>query len=262
MADKKLAIIAVGGNSLILDETKKTVQDQYAAIVETCRNIAGILEMGYRVVVTHGNGPQVGFILRRSELARSELHEVPLDSCGADTQGAIGYQIQQAMGNETKSWPHPPTVVTVVTRVLVDRDDPSFGKPSKPIGSFMSKELAFEHWEQIASHPVALGWRGIGKRRRGDGKTPLGRYDLGVPRPSRKYGTFIPVGYPTAEQRQRGFTGSAIGIHGPPRETRHAGLANVADDWTLGCIAVADDATIRAVAAWVRANPQAPILLE
>ncbi len=90
MAESKLAIIAVGGNSLIVDETRRTVPDQYAAIVATCRSIAGILEMGYRVVVTHGNGPQVGFILRRSELARCELHEVPLDSCGADTQGAIG----------------------------------------------------------------------------------------------------------------------------------------------------------------------------
>ncbi len=119
-----------------------------------------------------------------------------------------------------------------------------------------------EQSSPIATHPVALGWRGMGKRRRGDGKTPLGRYDLGTPRPSRKYGTFIPVDYPTAEQRRQGFTGSAIGIHGPPRETRHTGLANVADDWTLGCVAVADDETIRAVAAWVRANPQAPILLE
>jgi L,D-peptidoglycan transpeptidase YkuD (ErfK/YbiS/YcfS/YnhG family) len=113
-----------------------------------------------------------------------------------------------------------------------------------------------------ASHRVALGWRGIGKRRRGDGKTPLGVYPLGPPRPSRKYGVFIPVEYPTPEQRQQGFTGSAIGIHGPPRDSRHLGLANVADDWTLGCIAVADDATIQAVAAWVRANRGAAILIE
>ncbi len=116
--------------------------------------------------------------------------------------------------------------------------------------------------EPVASHPVALGWEGTGKRRRGDGKTPLGRYSLGVPRPSRKYGTFIPVDYPTPEQRRQGYTGSAIGLHGPPRSSRDAGLANVADDWTLGCVAVADDATIKAIAAWVRAHPDAPIVLE
>jgi carbamate kinase len=143
--EKKLAILAVGGNSLILDESHKSVEDQYAAVEETCRHIAGLVKSGYRVVVTHGNGPQVGFILRRSELAAHELHQVPLDSCGADTQGAIGYQVQRAMYNEMKDWPQPPVVATVVTQVLVDRNDPSFKKPSKPIGSFMDEKTANEH---------------------------------------------------------------------------------------------------------------------
>jgi len=143
--EKKLAILAVGGNSLILDESHKSVEDQYAAVEETCRHIAGLVKSGYRVVVTHGNGPQVGFILRRSELAAKELHQVPLDSCGADTQGAIGYQVQRAMYNEMKDWPQPPVVATVVTQVLVDRNDPSFKKPSKPIGSFMDEKTANEH---------------------------------------------------------------------------------------------------------------------
>jgi len=143
--EKKLAILAVGGNSLILDESHKSVEDQYAAIEETCRHIAGLVKSGYRVVVTHGNGPQVGFILRRSELAAHELHQVPLDSCGADTQGAIGYQVQRAMYNEMKDWPQPPVVATVVTQVLVDRNDPSFKKPSKPIGSFMDEKTATGH---------------------------------------------------------------------------------------------------------------------
>jgi carbamate kinase len=142
---KKLAILAVGGNSLILDESHKSVEDQYAAVEETCRHIAGLVKAGYRVVVTHGNGPQVGFILRRSELAAAELHQVPLDSCGADTQGAIGYQVQRAMYNEMKDWPESPVVATVVTQVLVDRNDPSFKKPSKPIGSFMDEKTATEH---------------------------------------------------------------------------------------------------------------------
>jgi carbamate kinase len=143
--EKKLAILAVGGNSLILNESHKSVEDQYAAVEETCRHIAGLVKSGYRVVVTHGNGPQVGFILRRSELAAHELHQVPLDSCGADTQGAIGYQVQRAMYNEMKDWPQPPVVATVVTQVLVDRNDPSFRKPSKPIGSFMDEKTANEH---------------------------------------------------------------------------------------------------------------------
>jgi carbamate kinase len=143
--EKKLAILAVGGNSLIMDESHKSVEDQYAAVEETCRHIAGLVKAGYRVVVTHGNGPQVGFILRRGELAAHELHQVPLDSCGADTQGAIGYQVQRAMYNEMKDWPKRSEVATVVTQVLVDRNDPSFKKPSKPIGSFMDEKTATEH---------------------------------------------------------------------------------------------------------------------
>jgi carbamate kinase len=94
------------------------------------------------VVITHGNGPQVGFIFRRSELSSHELHLVPLDSCGADTQGAIGYHIQRAMYNAMQNWPERPTVATVVTQVRVDREDPAFQHPSKPIGSFMDQALA------------------------------------------------------------------------------------------------------------------------
>ncbi|MGI5863571.1 MAG: carbamate kinase [Myxococcales bacterium] len=160
----KLALIAVGGNSLILDEKHKSVQDQYSAIVETAKHIAGLIKQGYRVIVTHGNGPQVGFILRRSELARHEMHEVPLDSCGADTQGAIGYQLQMALDNEMRDWPERPTVATVITQTLVDRDDPSFKSPTKPIGSFMSEQLALEHkekdgWEVVED--AGRGWRRV-----------------------------------------------------------------------------------------------------
>lgn len=139
---EKLIVVAVGGNSLIEDETKKTVPDQYAAVLKTCRALSSLLADGHRLVITHGNGPQVGFIMRRGELASHELHLVPLDSCGADTQGAIGYQIQLAMHNCTLGWPEPPRVATVVTQVLVDRGDPAFEKPSKPIGSFMDRDTA------------------------------------------------------------------------------------------------------------------------
>lgn len=100
-----------------------------------------------------------------------------------------------------------------------------------------------------ARFPVALGSRGTGKRIEGDRKTPLGTYTLGSPRPSSGYGTFIPVGYPTDEERRRGFTGSAVGIHGPRRQLRWAGPANAWLDWTGGCIALPDDAAIARVAA-------------
>jgi carbamate kinase len=161
---KPLAILAVGGNSLIADEAHRSVEDQYHAIEETCRHLAGMLQRGWRVVVTHGNGPQVGFILRRSELSRHELHDVPLDSCGADTQGAIGYQIQKAMYNEMKAWPVRPEVATVVTQVLVDREDPAFKQPSKPIGSFMDEKLAAERRDQDGWDVVedaGRGWRRV-----------------------------------------------------------------------------------------------------
>jgi carbamate kinase len=145
MSARKLVILAIGGNSLILDPKRKSVPDQYAACEATCVHLAELWRQGHRLVVTHGNGPQVGFILRRSELARHELHEVPLDSCDADTQGAIGYHIQRAMFNVTRAWPAQPVVATVVTQVLVDRDDPSFSQPSKPIGAFMSEAEAQAH---------------------------------------------------------------------------------------------------------------------
>jgi len=160
----KLAILAVGGNSLIADARHVTVEDQYHAVEETCKRIAGLVKKGFRVVVTHGNGPQVGFILRRSELASHELHDVPLDSCGADTQGAIGYQVQKAMYNEMRCWPRHPVVATVVTQVVVDRGDPSFKKPSKPIGSFMTEPAAREHqqrdgWDVVED--AGRGWRRV-----------------------------------------------------------------------------------------------------
>lgn len=138
----KKAIVAIGGNSLIRDQHRKTVEDQYNAIVETTRHLADIVEAGYDIVVTHGNGPQVGFILRRSEIAHEHegLHFVPLVSCVADTQGAIGYQIQQAMGNEFKKRGLKKKTVSIVTQVKVDPGDPAFKDPSKPIGSFYTIE--------------------------------------------------------------------------------------------------------------------------
>jgi carbamate kinase len=138
----KTIVIAIGGNSLIKDEKHMSVPDQYAAVVETARHITDLLERRYRIVITHGNGPQVGFILLRSEHSRGLLHQVPLDSIVADTQGALGYQIQQALENEFRRRGLKKSVATVVTQTLVDRGDPAFAKPSKPIGQFYTRAEA------------------------------------------------------------------------------------------------------------------------
>jgi carbamate kinase len=163
-ARKRIAVVAVGGNSLITDAKHQTVPDQMRAARKTCVHIAGMIEHGWDVVVTHGNGPQVGFILRRSELSRHELHDVPLDSCGADTQGAIGYDIQQSLFNEFRLRGIAKQAVTVVTQVLVDRNDPSFETPSKPIGSFMDERTAAERRQGAGWHVVedaGRGWRRV-----------------------------------------------------------------------------------------------------
>ena len=160
----KIAVVAVGGNSLIGDEKHKTIADQYLAAVETMKHIAAMIAAGWDVVVSHGNGPQVGFILRRSELARHELHEVPLDACGADTQGAIGYMFQKALHNEFRRRGMKKEAATVVTQVLVDKNDPAFQAPSKPIGSFMSEadakvKIKKEGWVMVED--AGRGWRRV-----------------------------------------------------------------------------------------------------
>ncbi len=159
-----LVVLAVGGNSLIRDSAHQSVPDQWALTRETCRHVAGAIATGHRFVITHGNGPQVGFIVRRSELARHELHEVPLDSCGADTQGAIGYMIQQCLDNEFRRRGIAKHAVTVVTQVEVDADDPAFKKPTKPIGSFMDEatartRAAAEGWSIVED--AGRGWRRV-----------------------------------------------------------------------------------------------------
>src|SRR5512140_2837915 len=144
MTHKKLAVIAIGGNSLIVDERHVRVEDQYMAAKETAQHIADMIEAGWEVALGHGNGPQVGFILRRSEIAHKYegMHEVPLDVCGADSQGAIGYALQQNLQNILYQRGIKKKVVTIITQMLVDKADPAFKNPTKPIGSFMDKEEA------------------------------------------------------------------------------------------------------------------------
>lgn len=163
---KKIAVIAIGGNSLIKDTKHQSVEDQYEAAGETCIHIADMIEAGYEVVIGHGNGPQVGFILRRSEIAaKSEgMHEVPLDVCGADTQGAIGYALQQNLQNELRRRGINKPVATVVTQVLVDREDPAFKNPSKPIGGFMEETEAKRREKDMKWNVVedaGRGWRRV-----------------------------------------------------------------------------------------------------
>ncbi len=159
-----LVVIAIGGNSLIKDSKHMSVLDQYRATGETSHHIASLVEEGYRVVVTHGNGPQVGFILLRSEVAKDVVHQVPLDSCGADTQGAIGYQIAQTLDNELRRRGVQKTVAAVVTQCVVDKDDPGFENPAKPIGPFYAKEDAEAHRDKegwSVREDAGRGWRRV-----------------------------------------------------------------------------------------------------
>jgi carbamate kinase len=152
-ATHKVAVVAIGGNSLIRDAAHQSVEDQYQAAKETTRHIAEMIDAGWRVAIGHGNGPQVGYILRRSEIAAKVegMHEVPLDVCGADSQGAIGYALQQTLQNWLFQRDIHTDVATVVTQVLVDRDDPAFRNPTKPIGGFMDEAEA-------RRREAAMGW--------------------------------------------------------------------------------------------------------
>lgn len=161
-ADAPLVVIAIGGNSLIKDREHMDVLDQYRAAGETSHHIVPIVKQGYRVLVTHGNGPQVGFILLRSEMARDVIHEVPLANCVADTQGSIGLQIAQSLQNEFLRQGVDQPVVALVTQTVVDERDPSFSKPSKPIGPFMSEEEARQHEREdgwVVGEEAGRGWR-------------------------------------------------------------------------------------------------------
>jgi carbamate kinase len=163
---EKVAVVAIGGNSLIKDGKHQTVEDQYQAAKETTLHIADMIESGWNVAIGHGNGPQVGFILRRSEIAHKVegMHEVPLDVCGADSQGAIGYALQQNLQNELRRRGIYKGVATVVTQVLVDRNDKAFIHPTKPIGGFMDETEAKQRAHDLGWNVVedaGRGWRRV-----------------------------------------------------------------------------------------------------
>jgi len=163
---RKLAVVAIGGNSLIKDAAHQSVEAQQDALRETASHIADMVEQGWDIAIGHGNGPQVGFVLRRSEIAAKVegMHEVPLDVCGADTQGAIGYELQQALQNELYHRHIKKRCATIITQVLVNQNDPAFKNPSKPIGGFMDQAEAMRRKNEMGWSVVedaGRGWRRV-----------------------------------------------------------------------------------------------------
>jgi len=165
MLSDELIVIALGGNALLKRGQKGTVEEQYGNLRSTVSKVAELIQRGYKVVLTHGNGPQVGATLLRHEAAKSIVPPFPLDACGAETQGFIGYMIQQALRNELKARGVDKFVVTVITRVIVDKHDSAFQNPTKPIGPFYSKDEAFRLKEQrpnlVVKEDAGRGYRRV-----------------------------------------------------------------------------------------------------
>ena len=160
----RTAVVAVGGNSLIVDREHESIPDQSAAAAGTAHHIADMVAAGWNMVITHGSGPQVGFILRRSEIALGEVPPVPMDYAAADLQGAIGYMFQRALRNEFRRRALNRSAIAVVTQVLVDRNDPAFAVPAKPIGSHMDEETARRRAAElgwIVREDAGRGWRRV-----------------------------------------------------------------------------------------------------
>ncbi len=163
-ATNKLAVVAVGGNALIRDKAHESIPDQSREAAITTHHIAEMIAAGWNVVITHGTGPQVGFIMRRSELALEEVPPVPMDYADADLQGGIGYMFLKALYNEFRRLKIDRKAVALVTQTLVDRHDPAFADPSKPIGSHMDEDTAQrlarrQGW--IVKEDAGRGWRRV-----------------------------------------------------------------------------------------------------
>lgn len=142
---KKTAVIAIGGNSLVKPGKKGSVADQYEAIQETVNNIMKIINLGYNVVITHGNGPQIGNVLIQSESAKDMVPALPMDYCGAFTQGGMGYMIQQSLQNAMIEKKLDTNVATIISQVLVDKNDPAFDTPTKPVGPFYKSKTEIQN---------------------------------------------------------------------------------------------------------------------
>jgi len=161
---RKLPVIAVGGNALVREKGKESLPDQYMAACAAMQHVVSIIQAGWDVIITHGNGPQVGFILRRSELTEGKLFSISLDFCGSNTQGSIGYMFQMALINEFRQRGIKKQAATVVTQTVVDKKDPAFSTPTKPIGSFMDEKTAMLHRDKDGWTVVedsGRGWRRV-----------------------------------------------------------------------------------------------------
>lgn len=158
---KKIAVVAIGGNSLIKDNEHQSVQEQYKTVSKTCAHIPKLIELGYEIALTHGNGPQVGFTLLKSELAKHVFPQMPLDYCDASTQGEIGYNIQRALRNEFRKKKIKKGIVTIITQVVVDPKDPAFKNPTKPIGPFYTKNQIKEKKTWAMKEDSGRGYRRV-----------------------------------------------------------------------------------------------------
>jgi carbamate kinase len=162
---EKFIVIALGGNALLKRGEKGSFEEQYHNVKATVTKIADLIQRGYKIVLTHGNGPQVGATLLRHEAAKNIVPAFSLDACGAETQGFIGYMIQQALRNELKSRGIDKYVITIITRVIVDKHDSAFQNPTKPIGPFYSKEEASKVKEQrpelVIKEDAGRGYRRV-----------------------------------------------------------------------------------------------------
>jgi len=160
-----LVVVALGGNAILRRGEKGTFEEQYRNICDTVQPIADLVQSGYRIVITHGNGPQVGATLLRHDAGKNIVPPFPLDACGAETQGFIGYMIQQALRNELKKRGSDKYVVTLVTRVIVDFDDEAFKNPTKPVGPFYVKDEAdkirSQHPDFVVKEDAGRGYRRV-----------------------------------------------------------------------------------------------------
>ncbi|PID62958.1 MAG: carbamate kinase [Ignavibacteriae bacterium] len=141
---KKLAVIALGGNALLKGDEIGTIDEQEKNVLDTCKQLVDLIKMDYNIIITHGNGPQVGNLLLKNEAGydKYKLPQMPMDICVADSQGEIGYMIERMMRNVLSENNLEKNVITIVTQVLVDKFDPAFENPTKPVGPFYLKEEA------------------------------------------------------------------------------------------------------------------------
>ena len=217
-----VAVVAFGGNALVRDDTHQSICDQYTTVVDTVPAIVDMIESGWNVVVTHGNGPQVGYILRRSELALGEVSPVPLDYAVGDTQGAIGYMFSKALHNELRRRGIPRPVATVVTQTVVDADDQAFTRPTKPVGAFFDEATARRYAQQLGWTVTEDGGRGW--RRTVPSPRPQEIVELDTIRTLVDAGTLVIAGGGGGIPVARGADGQLVGIEAVIDKDRASGL--------------------------------------